>query len=92
MVDEKQFIQNFADQFDDEPEGLTLETRFRDIDGWSSIIALSEMAMCDEEYDVGSEMCIRDRLSSQPTRWRVPTALQTSSISCVKGIRDNDYV
>ena len=52
MVDENQFLQNFADQFDDAPEGLTLETRFRDIDGWSSIIALSEMAMCDEEYDV----------------------------------------
>ena len=52
MVDEKQFIQNFADQFDDEPEGLTLETRFRDIDEWSSLIALSEMAMCDEEYEV----------------------------------------
>lgn len=52
MVDEKQFIQNFADQFDDEPEGLTLDTKFRDIDGWSSIIALSEMAMCAEEYDV----------------------------------------
>jgi len=52
MVDVKQFIQNFADQFDDEPEGLTLETRFRDIDEWTSIIALSEMAMCDEEYEV----------------------------------------
>lgn len=52
MVDEKIFIQNFADQFDDEPNGLTLETKFRDIDGWSSIIALSEMAMCDEEYEV----------------------------------------
>ena len=52
MVDVKQFIQNFADQFDDEPEGLTLETRFRDIEGWSSLIALSEMAMCDEEYEV----------------------------------------
>lgn len=52
MIDEKEFIQNFADQFDDEPEGLTLETRFRDIDEWSSLIALSEMAMCDEEYDV----------------------------------------
>lgn len=52
MVDVDQFIWNFADQFDDEPEGLTLETRFRDIDGWSSIIALSEMAMCDEEYGV----------------------------------------
>lgn len=52
LVDEKQFIQNFADQFDDEPEGLTLETKFRDLDDWSSLIALSEMAMCDEEYDV----------------------------------------
>ena len=52
MIDKKEFIQNFADQFDDEPEGLTLETRFRDIDDWSSLIALSEMAMCDEEYDV----------------------------------------
>ena len=52
MVDEKQFIQNFADQFDDEPDGLTLETKFRDIDEWSSLIALSEMAMCDEEYEV----------------------------------------
>ena len=32
MVEVNQFIQNFADQFDDAPEGLTLETRFRDID------------------------------------------------------------
>ena len=52
MVDEKKFIQNFAEQFDDEPEGLTLETKFRDIEDWSSIIALSVMAMCDEEYEV----------------------------------------
>ena len=52
MVDEKHFLQNFADQFDDEPEGLSLETLFRDIDGWSSIVALSIMAMCAEEYDV----------------------------------------
>lgn len=52
MVDEKQFIQNFADQFDDEPEGLTLETSFRDIEEWSSLIALNVMAMCDEEYEV----------------------------------------
>lgn len=52
MVDEKQFLQNFADQFDDEPEGLTLETKFRDIEGWASIVALSVMAMCDEEYEV----------------------------------------
>lgn len=52
MIDEKEFLQFFADQFDDEPEGLTLDTRFRDIDGWASIVALSVMAMCDEEYEV----------------------------------------
>ena len=52
MVDEKQFLQNFADQFDDEPENLTLDTKFRDIEGWASIVALSVMAMCDEEYEV----------------------------------------
>jgi acyl carrier protein len=52
MVDVKQFIQNFADQFDDEPEGLTLETRFRDIDEWSSLIGLSVIAMVDEEFDI----------------------------------------
>ncbi len=52
MIDEKQFLQNFANQFDDEPEGLTLDTSFRDVDGWSSIVALSIMAMCSEEYDV----------------------------------------
>ena len=53
MVDEKQFLQNFADQFDDtEVEQLSLDTVMRDLDEWSSMIALSIMAMCDEEYDV----------------------------------------
>ena len=52
-MDEKQFIQNFADQFDEtSADELTLATRFRDIDEWSSIIALSVMAMCAEEYEV----------------------------------------
>ena len=52
MIDEKQFLELFAEQFDDEPEGLALETEFRALDGWSSIVALSVMAMCDEEFDV----------------------------------------
>lgn len=52
-MDEKKFIQNFADQFDEtDASELTLDTKFRDIDEWSSIIALSVMAMCAEEYDV----------------------------------------
>lgn len=49
----KDFIENFIEQFDDAPEcELTAETRFRDLDGWSSMVALCVMAMCDEEYDV----------------------------------------
>lgn len=49
----KEFIENFVDQFDDAPEvELSAETVFRNLDGWSSIVALSVMAMVDEEYDV----------------------------------------
>lgn len=47
------FIQNFIDQFDEESNvDVTEKTKFRELDGWSSIIALSVMAMIDEEYDV----------------------------------------
>ncbi len=50
---EQEFIQNFADQFDEiEVSTLTLDTKMRELDEWSSLIALSVMAMCDEEYDV----------------------------------------
>ena len=54
----KEFIQNFADQLDDtEAEVLTPETEFRQLDDWSSLAALSIIAMVDEEYGVaiGSE-------------------------------------
>lgn len=56
----KEFIINFADQFDDTPvEALNPETVFHDLDEYSSIIALSIIAMIDEEYGValtGNEM------------------------------------
>lgn len=49
----KEFIENFANQFDDtDPSEITAETNFRDLDEWSSLIALSVIAMVDEEYDV----------------------------------------
>lgn len=48
-----EFIQNFADQFDDtEASVLTPETNFRELAEWSSMIALGVMAMVDDEYDV----------------------------------------
>ena len=55
-----EFINNFADQFDDTPvETLSPETVFHELDEYSSIIALSIIAMVDEEYGValtGNEM------------------------------------
>lgn len=49
----KDFIENFVEQFDDEPTCEVIEkTKFRDLDGWSSIVALSVMSMIDDEYDV----------------------------------------
>jgi acyl carrier protein len=49
----KDFIANFAEQFDDtDISEFKAETIFRDLDEWSSIIALSIIAMVDEEYEV----------------------------------------
>lgn len=48
-----EFIGNFADQFDDmDASVLTPETEFKQLDGWNSLVALSVIAMIDEEYDV----------------------------------------
>lgn len=55
-----EFIVKFAEQFDDVDSGqLAPETKYRESDGWSSLVALSVLAMIDEEFDVqlrGDEM------------------------------------
>jgi len=52
-MDIKEFISNFADQFDDmDASVLTPETEFKTLDDWNSLVALSVIAMIDEEYDV----------------------------------------
>jgi len=49
----KEFIQNFADQFEDtDASEFTPETAFHDLDEWSSLVGLSLIAMIDDEYDV----------------------------------------
>jgi len=49
----KEFIEHFAEQFDEtDEELLTADTKFKDLEEWSSLIALSVIAMIDEEYDV----------------------------------------
>lgn len=49
----KDFIENFAEQFD-ETDASVFEagTEFKELDEWSSLIALNIIAMVDEEYDV----------------------------------------
>lgn len=47
------FIENFADQFNDtDASEIKAETVFKDLEEWSSLIALSVIAMIDEEYDI----------------------------------------
>lgn len=49
----KTFIENFAAQFDETDASVfTAETKFRDLEEWSSLIGLSLIAMVDEEYDI----------------------------------------
>ena len=67
-MDINEFIEKFAEQFDDlDGEVLTADTLFREIDCWSSITALSIIAMIDEEYgvqikgdDIRSSQTIKD--------------------------------
>jgi acyl carrier protein len=49
----REFIENFAEQFDDtDASEIKAETEFKKLDEWSSLIALSVIAMVDEEYDI----------------------------------------
>jgi acyl carrier protein len=50
---ETQFLNNFIDILDDEPNfNLELNSKFRDLDEWDSLTALSLIAMMDSEYNI----------------------------------------
>lgn len=49
----KDFIEKFGEIFDDtDISTLSPETKFRDLDEWSSLSALGVIALADEEFDV----------------------------------------
>ena len=49
----KDFIENFASQFEEtDASTIKAETEFRALEEWSSLTALSVIAMVNEEYDV----------------------------------------
>jgi acyl carrier protein len=46
-----EFLKNFCDLFEEtDSKGFKPSTRFRDIEEWSSLLALSVIAMVDEKY------------------------------------------
>lgn len=48
-----EFLANFAFQFDEtDSNEFKADTVFKELDEWSSLLALSIIAMVDEEYDV----------------------------------------
>lgn len=51
-MDINTFVKNVADQFEETDIEFIPETRFRELTEWSSLMALSVIAMIDDEYGV----------------------------------------
>ena len=52
-MDIKEFVAQFAEQFMDPNETVfSPETKFHELNGWSSMTALMEIAMMEENYGV----------------------------------------
>lgn len=52
-MDTKDFISNFAAQFDDtDIAEFTMETRFRELEEWSSLNALAILNMISKKYNL----------------------------------------
>ncbi|MBR5696114.1 MAG: acyl carrier protein [Paludibacteraceae bacterium] len=48
-----EFVALFAEQLDEtDPSTVTAQTKFRDLEEWSSLLALTLISMIDEEFDV----------------------------------------
>jgi len=47
-----EFVARFAEEFDETPEEMfAVDTEFKALEEWSSLVALSIIAMVDEEFD-----------------------------------------
>lgn len=53
LESEVEFLRNFTNQFDDIAlTDISIDARFRELEGWSSIKALMIMSMVDEVYNI----------------------------------------
>jgi len=52
-MDLQKFIKNFASQFDEtDATVFQANTKFKELEEWTSLMALSIIAMIDEEYEI----------------------------------------
>ena len=51
-MDKNEFLANFADQFEDtDPSEIQFDTKFHDLDEWSSLVGMCILAMAKTEYN-----------------------------------------
>lgn len=51
-MNKEEFLENFANQFDDtDPSEILLDTKFHDLEEWSSLIGMSVIAMAKVSYN-----------------------------------------
>lgn len=52
-MEKEKFLKNFSEQFEEtDSSEITMQTEFLDIDEWDSLVALSVIAMVDDEYGI----------------------------------------
>ena len=52
-MDKKEFLKYFVDQFDEtEPEEISMDTEFQELEEWSSLIGLSVLNIIAKKYGV----------------------------------------
>lgn len=51
-MDAKDFIEKFAEAIEANAQKITVDTKFRSLEEWSSLAVLSVIAMLDDEYDI----------------------------------------
>jgi acyl carrier protein len=51
-MDKNEFLANFAEQFEDtDPNEIQFETKFHDLDEWSSLVGMTVLAMAKVSYN-----------------------------------------
>lgn len=51
-MNKEEFLENFANQFDDtDPSEIMFDTRFHELEEWSSLIGMSMIAMVKVSYN-----------------------------------------